>query len=305
MNSAVEYLPYGERTPDYQYRDLLQMVLVDGVYTKNEFQTMGTRTLVTLPNMVFPLANGVPLITERKINFWKKPIAEIIAFINGARTLDQLRQYGDEKTWPSWWARWVTPEKCARFGLKTGDLGSGSYGAGYHPITPDGTVFNQWEHLVRQVKERPWLRTHKATPWIPYYCLQHSGLQRKVVVAPCHGDIQITILEGNMFLRMDQRSGDMPVGVPSNMIQYAALLLMLAQVTGYKPHTFIHSIHDAQIYEDQVDSAKEIIGRKPIPFPTLQITDPSIDDLFAFRPHHFELTDYYPHPAMNDIPVTE
>jgi len=104
---------------------------------------------------------------------------------------------------------------------------------------------------------------------------------------------------------MDQRSGDVPIGVPSNMIQYAALLLMLAQVTGYEPHTFTHSIHDGQIYEDQVEKVKEIIAREPRPFPTLRITDPSIKDIFAFRPEHFELTDYDPLPAMNDIPVTE
>ncbi|MEK7186745.1 MAG: thymidylate synthase, partial [Patescibacteria group bacterium] len=65
------------------------------------------------------------------------------------------------------------------------------------------------------------------------------------------------------------------------------------------------SIHDAQIYEDQVSHVKKIIRRRPNAFPTLRIIDTKIDDLFAFRPEHFELTDYHPHPAMNDIPVTE
>ncbi|OGG39552.1 thymidylate synthase [Candidatus Jorgensenbacteria bacterium GWC1_48_12] len=299
------YKPYNERTPDYQYRNLLKIILKDGIYTKTPYQTKGTYTVATLPNMVFPVANGVPLITERKIGFWRKPISEIIAFINGARTLDELRKYGDEKTWAGWWATWVTPEKCAKFGLEAGDMGPGAYGPGYYPPTPDGGRFNQWFHLIKQIKERPSLRTHRVTPWIPYYCLQHDDLQRKVVVAPCHGDVQVTILDGKMFMRMDQRSGDVPIGVPSNMIQYAALLLMLAQVTGYEPHTFTHSIHDGQIYEDQVEKVKEIIAREPRPFPTLRITDPSIKDIFAFRPEHFELTDYDPLPAMNDIPVTE
>lgn len=293
------YRPINMRTRDFQYRRVLRHAL-NGTYTRNEFQTQGTLTSVTAPPMVFDIANGAPLITEREIGFWRRPISEIIAFINGARTMDQLRQYGDKKTWAGWWTRWASEEKCKRFGLEKGDLGPGSYGAGYHH---DG--FNQWAHLVRQIQERPWLRTHKVTPWVPKYCLQHSELQRKVVVAPCHGDVQITILNDRMSLRMCQRSGDVPVGVPSNMIQYAALLLMLAQVTGYKPHLFIHSIHDAQVYEDQVPHAKKMIRRRPNVFPTLRITDPKIDDLFAFRPEHFELADYHPHPAMNDIPVTE
>lgn len=295
------YLPYSGRIPDFQYRRVLENILERGIYTKNPFQTKGTFTSVTAPQMEFLLENGAPFITERDISaFWRKPISEIIAFINGARTLDQLREYGDEKTWASWWRRWASEEKCARFGLGAGDLGPGSYGAGYHH-----NGFSQWAHLVRQIQERPTLRTHKVSPWVSEFCLQHGELQRKVVVAPCHGDVQVIILEDKMILRMDQRSGDVPVGIPSNMIQYTALLLMLAQVTGYKPYMFIHSIHDAQIYEDQVAHARKLISRPPERFPALWITDPNIKDLFAFRPHHFELTDYHSHPAMNDIPVTE
>ncbi|MEK7629208.1 MAG: thymidylate synthase [Patescibacteria group bacterium] len=295
------YRPYEERTPDFQYRRVLGNILETGIYTKNRFQTKGTFTSATAPQMEFYLENGAPFITERDISaFWQKPISEIIAFINGARTLDQLREYGDKQTWASWWRRWANEEKCGKFGLEPGDLGPGSYGPAYRN---DG--FNQWYNLVKQIRERPWLRTHKVTPWIPRFCLQHSELQRRVVVAPCHGDVQVIILEDKMILRMDQRSGDVPVGIPSNMIQYTALLLMLAQVTGYEPYMFIHSIHDAQIYKDQVDHVKELISRTPNCFPTLKITDTSITDIFAFRPHHFELTDYHPQPAMNDIPVTE
>lgn len=295
------YLPFKHRKYDYQYQNVLKHILGNGVYTKNPFQDKGTFTSVTAPQMEFVLENGAPFITERDISsFWRRPISELIAFINGAHTLEQLREYGDKNTWASWWRRWASKEKCDRFGLETGDLGPGSYGAGYHH-----GGFNQWEHLVKQIRERPALRTHKVSPWVPSLCLQHSELVRRVVVAPCHGDVQVIILEDKMILRMDQRSGDVPVGIPSNMIQYTALLLMLAQVTGYKPHMFIHSIHDAQIYEDQVDHVKKLIDRTPKPFPTLRITDTSITDIFAFRPHHFELAEYYPNPAMNDIPVTE
>ncbi len=299
MNTDL-YLPFKERRPDFQYRGILQRILAEGIRTKNEYQEKGTFTVVTLPNMVFRLSNGAPLITERAIPFWRRAVNEAFAFIGGARTLEELRQYGNDRTWASWWSRWVTKEKCAIFGLEPGDMGPGSYGAGYHH---DG--FNQWEHLIRQIRERPWLRTHRVTPWVPQYCLQHDDLQRKVVVAPCHGDIQVTILEGNMFFRMDQRSCDLPVGGPANMIQWSAVFLALAQVTGYKPHTFVHSIHDGQIYEDQTTHVKELIRRQPRPFPTLRIIDPTVDDFFAFRAEHFEITDYHPHPAMNDIPVTE
>ena len=250
-----QYLPYKKRKPNLSYKKQLGRILREGVYTKTPFQTKGTYTLLTLPPMVFPFSNGFPVITERKIGFWRKPIAELLAFINGVRTGDELAKWGC-----NWWGeQWATPEKCATFGLEAGDLGPGSYGAAFHIFpTVDGGSFNQFEHLVQQIRDFPSVRTHVVTPWIPQYVLQHTGLQRKVVVAPCHGWIQITILDGKLTLRMDQRSGDFPIEVPSNIIQYAALTIMLGHVTGYEPHSYIHSVHDAQIYEDQVEQARVI-----------------------------------------------
>jgi thymidylate synthase len=42
---------------------------------------------------------------------------------------------------------------------------------------------------------------------------------------------------------------------------------------------------------------KEILAREPRPFPTVTL-DPSITDIFEFRPNHFTLTEYDPHPKM-------
>lgn len=268
-------------------------------YAKNKYQNNGTFTHLNLKVMEFNLRNGVPLITERKISFWRKAIAEIIAFINGARTDEEMKKYGCD-----WWSTWTN--KSPIFGLAPGDMGPGSYGPAFHDFPmPGGETFNQFKHLVKQMRDRPFLRTHKVTTWIPYYTLQHNEMDRKVVVAPCHGDIQATIADGWLTLRMQQRSCDLPIGGPANMIQYAALTLMLAQVTGTKPHKFIHGINDAQIYEDQVPHLGDLVTRIPRPFPILRINDPKIDDLFSFRAHHFEIEEYDPHPAVNWIPVTE
>src|SRR5258708_5933758 len=186
--------------------------------------------------MVFDLAHGFPTMTERYMPFSKtlSPIGEMLAFIHGAHTQDEMESWGVK-----WWKIWTTPEKCAIFGLEPGDIGPGSYGPGFNAKEfiwqavgghPDGgryvsRVFRQFEHLIREIKENPYLSTHKISPWIPHYCLQHSGLQRKVTVAPCHGDIQITILDDEMTLTMTQRSGDYPVGVPADIMMYAALLI--------------------------------------------------------------------------------
>lgn len=298
------YKPYEERTPDMQYQDLLRRVLNEGEYTKNPFQDKGTITHLSLPPLVYRFSNGFPLLTERRISFWKKPISEIIAFMNGARTLSQLAEYGTEKTWASWWDQWVTPEKCAEFGLEAGDLGPGSYGGIFHDMpTSDGGSFNQFLHLLEQVKAYPSLRTHMVTSWYPPFVIQSGEKKRQVVVAPCHGNlIKITIINGKLTLRQVQRSGDFPVGVPSNIIQYAALTLMIAHILGVEPYQYVHDFLDAQIYEDQVSTVEEFLKRTSSPFPTMSI-DTGVTDLFAFRPDHFTISDYHPLQPMN-FPVT-
>jgi len=73
--------------------------------------------------------------------------------------------------------------------------------------------------------------------------------------------------------------------------------MMLAQVIGYTMKELVHTFSDAHIYHNQFDSVKELLSREPRAFPTVTL-DPSITDIFAFRPQHFTLGDYEPHPKM-------
>lgn len=301
------YKPFGERTPDSQYQDAVRGILEGDEYVKHPFQDKGTYTRFDLPPLVYYFGNGFPLITERRIGFWKKNVNEIFAFVNGTRTLDQLRQFGNEKTWPNFWQNWVTPKKCADFGLEPGDLGPASYGPAMHDYpTPDGGTFNQFLEVLREMRDFPSLRTHLVTTWMPFGTIQHNERQRQVVVAPCHGTvIRMIVIDNHLTLQHVQRSADILLGGVGNILQYAALTLAIAQVLGVTAYRYIHIFLDAQIYEDQVNHARELIRREPRRLPTMKIIDPTIDDIFAFRASHFEVCDYEPHPAMNDIPYTE
>lgn len=283
------YLPFVERKPDTQYRDRLMTILEKGEMVRVTAQGIGALTCFgTLPQMVFDLSNGVPLITERKIGFWRKAIAEIIAFVNGARTLDEIASYGCG-FWESY------RYKNAGLPLMPGDLGPGSYGPAFHDFPMPGGTLNQFEQVLEQIRDYPHMRTHRITPWIPFYTAR--GPRRMVNVAPCHGELHFRVMNGELHMRMDQRSADMPIGVPSNMIQYAALLLMMCQVTGYRPGNYIHSFADAHIYENQLYAIRELVKRETRCFPVLHI-DPTVKNLFDFRIEHFSLEEYGPHPAM-------
>ncbi|MFZ1626928.1 MAG: thymidylate synthase [Candidatus Moraniibacteriota bacterium] len=303
MENIAQMKPFAERTPDNQYKQLLRSVLEHGTRTNTQ-QEVDAITLMGAVPMRFRLDNGFPIITERNmapnipVTIWLQAIAEICAFANGARTQSELESFGC-----FWWKAWVTEEKCRKRGLEAGDLGPGSYGAAFHDFpTAEGAPYNQFKNIIEQIIEFPHLRTHFISPWIPQYTIRGTGKQQRVVVAPCHGWIHLRIINNKLTLHMFQRSGDTPIGVPSNMVQYAALTMMIAHATGTIPYEYVHTISDAHIFVDQVPAVEMMLAREDKVFPTMHMnTDKT--DFFAFRKEDFELSDYTPHPGIKGIPV--
>lgn len=299
-----EYRPYDERTPDEQYKNLIRAILKDGVKSPSPMvdadgNEVAAVDLLGAPVIRFDLLkNGVPVLTEREIKFWRTPIGEMLAFINGARTQEELEKFGCK-----WWKNWCTEKKCQKRGLETGDLGPGSYGAAFHDFpTAEGKTFNQFAEIIKQMKERPELKAHFISPWIPQYTIRNKDFHQKVVVCPCHGWMHFRILGDRLNLVLFQRSCDVLIGCPSNWVQYSALLLAMSEVLDLELGEFIHMISDAHIYENQLPWADEILARESRAFPTLKITN-SHKSIFDYRIDDFELSDYDPHEAIKGIPV--
>ncbi len=293
------------KTADYQYHHLLKLILDRGI---RSYAQQGTETisLIGAPPLHFRFDNGFPMITERNLapqfksgkpTVWQQAIAEITAFINGAHTQEALKEFGCY-----WWKPWVNERKCHKRGLKTGDLGPGSYGVAFHDFpTAEGGSFNQFKEILEQMRELPHLKTHFITPWIPNYTIRGQGKTQKVVVCPCHGWLHLRIFGRKLIVHMFQRSGDVPVGVPSNIVQYAALTMMIAQVLDLEPYEYVHTISDAHIFVDQVPAVERMLSRAPRPFPTLRLTTKR-KDLFAYRYTDFALSDYHPYAGIK-MPV--
>lgn len=300
-----EYRPFAERTPDEQYKNLIRAVMEHGIKGPSPMvdengQEVNTIDLLGAPVIRFDLLkNGVPFLTERSLKgFWKGAAGELFGFINGARTQTELEEFGCK-----WWKAWLTEKKCTKRGLEPGDNGPGSYGAAFHDFpTADGGVFNQLEEIIKQMRERPELKTHFITPWIPQYTIRNKNHQQKVVVCPCHGWMHFRILSGKLNLVMFQRSCDVLIGCPSNWVQYSAFLLAMADVLDLEPGEFIHMISDAHIYENQLPWIEQILARESKPFPTLKIVNHH-DSIFDYRSDDFELSDYEPGELIKGIPV--
>lgn len=299
--SVVDYLPFEQRKPDSQYQNLLRTVYELG-HPAESFHKEGSLTFMAPHPLRYDLRNGVPIGTERSM----KQIAlgaeaEILGFVRGYRTQKQLVGFGVS---PRFWGDFVTAEKCADFGLEEGDLGPGSYGAAFANFpTSNGKTVNQFANVIAQIKRAPHLRTHFISPWIPQYCMNGENAERKVVVAPCHGWVHIRILNDELHLHMFQRSGDVPIGVPSNIAQYSMLTLALAHVLNMKASHYYHSFSDAHIYDTQPEAVEAILSREPKPFPTVYLHEDTPKDLFQITPEHFVIEDYFANPPIKGIPV--
>jgi thymidylate synthase len=98
-------------------------------------------------------------------------------------------------------------------------------------------------------------------------------------------------------LMLYQRSADVPVGVPTNIMSYALLLSMMAHVTNMVPFDFVHAIADAHIYSDQIEGVDEQLSREPMPLPTLWL-NPNVKELDDFTFEDIEIRDYVSHKAI-------
>lgn len=324
QNQSPESLVVYEqnRVPDEQYGCFLKHLTANALPTMSGMDDeCHSYTRGYLIN--FDLTNGFPIITERDLtrasslevikNYRSKPelrpvagavkqaLGEILAFINGARTQSDLESYGCTNFWKPWTVGLEAERKAKKRGIEVGDLGPGSYGPAFHNFpTSEGEEFNQYQNMIDQINYRPELKTHIITPFIPQYISRAPGRQQKVLIVPCHGfqHYHVDPYRDEISLTHVQRSADSPVGLPFNFVHYAALLMMIGQVTGYKPTTLEFFISDAHYYDRHIEKINELASRSPFPFPKLFI-NPTVKNLFDFRVEHFMVQDYYAHPPIN------
>jgi thymidylate synthase len=159
--------------------------------------------------------------------------------------------------------------------------------------------------LVRKLRDLPEDRTAVVSPWIPQANHREAGVKSRNTIAPCHGWLHALVFGQQLHLVHNQRSGDTPIGVPSNMVQYNALGLMLEHLTGYELVEYVHWIQYAHVYVNQIEPVQEMLAREPRALPTLRLTEAgrAVADIHDFRAEHFEIDDYHPHPPISDIPV--
>jgi len=256
-----------------QYLDLLDHVLKHGVEKKDR---TGTGTISTFGyQMRFDLAAGFPLMTTKKLHL-RSIIHELLWFLSGNTNVRYLQDNG-VKIWNEWADR-------------DGNLGP-VYGYQWRSWpAADGRSIDQVSAVVNSLKNNPDSRRHIISAW-------NVGEIEKMALPPCHILFQFYVAGGRLSCQLYQRSADIFLGVPFNIASYSLLLMMMAQVTGYRPGEFIHTLGDAHIYLNHVDQVKLQLTREPRQLPLMTINH-DIKDILDFTYPDFVLTGYDPHPAI-------
>ncbi|TWE13366.1 thymidylate synthase [Rudaeicoccus suwonensis] len=262
-----------------QFHDLLERVLADGV-TKEDRTGTGTKSVFG-HQMRFDLATGFPAMTTKKLHM-RSIIGELLWFLRGDTNVAWLHERGI-----TIWDEWAD---------ENGDLGP-IYGHQWRSWpTPDGRSVDQIARLIDGLRRNPDSRRHIVSAW-------NVADVDDMALPPCHTMFQFyvgdTAPDGRRRLscQLYQRSADIFLGVPFNIVSYALLTAMVAQVTDLVPGEFVHTIGDAHLYLNHVDQARLQLTRSPGPLPTL-VLNPQVRDIDAFDLADVRLEGYVAAPSI-------
>ena len=255
------------------YLDLMQHVLSNG--TKKSDRT-GTGTLSVFgAQLRFDLNAGFPLLTTKKVHL-KSILHELLWFLKGETNTRYLKENG-----VSIWDEWADAK---------GDLGP-VYGYQWRSWpAPDGRHIDQISQVLEQIRKNPDSRRMIVSAW-------NVADLDKMALMPCHAFFQFYVAGGRLSCQLYQRSADIFLGVPFNIASYAALTMMIAQVSGLKLGDFVHTFGDTHLYRNHLEQAREQLSRQPRKLPIMRL-NPAVKNLFDFKYEDFTLENYDPHPAI-------
>lgn len=178
---------------------------------------------------------------------------------------------------------------------ENGSIGKAyGYQMGKKHIYKEGE-FDQVDRVLFDLKNNPYSRRIMTNMYV------HEDLH-EMNLYPCAYGVTFNVTGDRLNAILNQRSQDVLAANNWNVVQYAALVMMMAQVTGFKPGELVHVIADAHIYDRHVDIIKELIQRPTYPAPKVTL-NPEIKDFYQFTPDDFLVEDYVTGPQVKNIPI--
>ena len=270
---------------DKEYIKLCKKILKEGKQVHNR---TGVDT-IKIPGYFFEfdLSKEFPVLTTKQL-FFRQAILEMLWIYqvqsNDVRWLQERNVHiWDEweiKEDGKWYANQMVLDEDGKMIRKNivKDFGvewAHTIGTAYGWINKK---FQNTQRLINNIKNNPNDRRMIMTLWQDDYI-------DTAVLPSCVWSSEWDVTDGKLNCWVHQRSCDVPLGLPFNVTQYAALLLLISHCTGLKPGKMYWSIKDAHIYVNQIDGIKEQISRydtlPDLPAPKLWI-NPDVNDFFKF-----------------------
>lgn len=154
---------------------------------------------------------------------------------------------------------------------------------------------DQVDRVIYDLKNNPQSRRIITNIYV------HQDLN-EMALYPCAYSMTFNTSGNKLNAILNQRSQDMLAANAWNVCQYAALVHMMAQVSGLEPGEFVHVIADAHIYDRHIPVIEELISREPYDAPDF-VMDKSITDFYQFTKNSFSLENYKYHDFNEKFPV--
>ena len=226
----------------------------------------------------YDLREEFPIMTLRR-TYWKSAIDEILwIWQKKSNRLDELGSH----VWDEW-------------AQEDGTIGKAyGYQLGVKHIYPEGE-FDQVDRVLYDLKHNP------ASRRILTSIFNHADLH-EMALAPCAYSMTFNVSGNTLNAILNQRSQDMLTANNWNVCQYAALVHMIAQVSGLQVGELVHVIADCHIYDRHVDLVKKMLDNPTFEAPRFEI-DPTVTDFYAFTKDSFKMVDYQCNKFDYEIPI--
>jgi len=162
-------------------------------------------------------------------------------------------------------------------------------------------MMDQVDRVIFDLKNNPYSRRIMTNIYV------HQDLN-EMNLYPCAYSMTFNVTkkagEDKLYLNaiLNQRSQDILAANNWNVVQYAALVHMMAQVCDMQAGEFVHVIADAHIYDRHIPLIKELISRESYPAPKFWM-NPKIKDFYDFTTEDLKLIDYQTGPQIKNIPI--
>ena len=211
--------------------------------------------------------------------YWKSAIDEILWIWQ--KKSNRIAELGSHV-----WDEWAD---------ENGTIGKAyGYQLGVKHKYPEGE-FDQVDRVLYDLKHNP------ASRRIMTNIFNHADLHA-MGLAPCAYSMTFNVSGNTLNAILNQRSQDMLTANGWNVMQYATLLHMIAQATGFEAGELVHVIAACHIYDRHIPMVEEMLEKKPFDAPKF-ILDPNVKDFYDFTPDSVKLEGSQAHPVPGKIPV--